>query len=133
MVIPAHELQARSFKALGHASRIAIVEMMRNGPICSCEIEPKVGLSQSNIAKHLAILRDCGLVASYRDGSRVMCQVADPRVFAAIDAIRAAAQAHLAAATQSFADTQPDLLNELRDSECEDEPVAPAASSRTAA
>jgi DNA-binding transcriptional ArsR family regulator len=114
MTTPAHELQARSFKALGHASRIAIVELMRNGPICSCEIEPKLGLSQSNIAKHLAILRDCGLVSSYRDGSRVMCEVADPRVFVAIDAIRAAAQAHLAVATQSFVDTQPEPAVEVR-------------------
>jgi DNA-binding transcriptional ArsR family regulator len=118
MTTPALELQARSFKALAHASRIAIVELMRNGPICSCEIEPKLGLSQSNIAKHLAILRDSGLVSSYRDGSRVMCEVTDPRVFAAMDDIRAATQAHLAVATQSFADLQPELADALQDSKC---------------
>ncbi len=116
MTTPAFELQARSFKALAHASRLAIVELMRNGPICSCEIEPKLGLSQSNIAKHLAILRDSGLVSSYRDGSRVMCEVSDPRVFAAMDDIRAATQAHLAAATQSFAELEPDMADALQDS-----------------
>jgi DNA-binding transcriptional ArsR family regulator len=118
MTTAAYELQARSFKALAHPARIAMVEMMRSGPICSCEIEPKLGLGQSNVAKHLAILRDSGLVSSYRDGSRVMCEVTDPRVFAAIDAIRGATQAHLAAATQSFADTQPDLVSELQNSKC---------------
>ena len=118
MTAPAYELQARSFKALAHPSRIAMVEMMRNGPVCSCEIEPKLGLSQSNIAKHLALLRDSGLVSSYRDGSRVMCEVTDPRVFTAIDAIRAATQARLVVVTQSFADTEPDLVDALHDSRC---------------
>jgi DNA-binding transcriptional ArsR family regulator len=114
MTTPAYELQARSFKALSHPSRIAMIEMMRNGPICSCEIEPKLGLSQSNVAKHLAILRDSGLVSSNRDGSRVMCEVTDPRIFAAIDAIRAATQARLVAVTQSFADTEPEPVDELQ-------------------
>ena len=118
MSTAAYEMQAHSFKALAHASRVAMVELMRNGPICSCEIEPVLGISQSSVAKHLAVLRDSGLVSSYREGSRVMCQVTDARVFAAIDAIRAATQAHLAAATQSFALLEPDVLAELQTSKC---------------
>lgn len=122
MISHVHELQAHSFKALAHPARIAMLEMMRNGPICSCEIEPVLGLTQSNIAKHLAILRDSGLVSSYRDGSRVMCQVPDPRVFVALDAVRAATHAQLEAATQAFAAAQTpadlDLLKALEESKC---------------
>ena len=118
MLISAYEMQAHSFKALAHPSRVAMVELMRNGAICSCEIEPVLGISQSSVAKHLAILRDSGLVSSYREGSRVMCQVTDARVFAAIDAIRAATQAHLAAVTQSFTLLEPDVLSELQNSKC---------------
>jgi DNA-binding transcriptional ArsR family regulator len=118
MTTAAYEMQAHSFKALGHPSRVAMVELMRNGPVCSCEIEPVLGISQSSVAKHLAVLRDSGLVTSYRDGSRVMCRVADARVFVAIDAIRAVAQAHLAAVTQSFVALEPDPLAELQDSKC---------------
>jgi DNA-binding transcriptional ArsR family regulator len=118
MFTSALEMQAHSFKALSHPSRVAMVELMRNGPICSCEMEPVLGISQSSIAKHLAVLRDSGLVSSYRDGARVMCQVTDPRVFVAIDAIRTAAQAHLVAATRSFAALEPDPLAELQNSKC---------------
>ena len=78
-------IQARAFKALAHPTRIAILEMMRDGPICSCEIEPELGLRQPNIAQHLAILRNSQLVTSYRDGSRVMYNVIDSRVLEVID------------------------------------------------
>ncbi len=118
MLTTAYEMQAHSFKALGHPNRVAMVELMRNGAICSCEIEPVLGISQSSIAKHLGVLRDSGLVSSYRDGSRVMCRVTDERVFVAIDAIRAANQARLAAVTQSFAELEPELLSELENSKC---------------
>jgi ArsR family transcriptional regulator len=117
MITPVHDLQARSFRALAHPARVAMLDMMRNGPICSCEIEPMLRLTQSNVAKHLAILRDSGLVSSYRDGSRVMCQVTDPRVFVALDAIRAAAHAQLEAVTQAFAAVA-DPLEHLEESTC---------------
>lgn len=118
MASPLFDLQARSFKALAHPSRIAMVEMMRNGPICSCEIEPLLGLTQSNVAKHLAVLRDSGLVSSYREGTRVMCQVTDARVFVALDAMRAANHALLAAATEAFAGDGQDLVAALQESRC---------------
>ncbi len=107
-----HEMQARCFRALGHPMRIALVELMRDGPICSCVIEPKLGLSQSNAAKHLAILRDSGLVSSYRDGTRVMCQVLDPQVFVVIDAMRAATEARLQAMSEAIRAALPEAAED---------------------
>ena len=83
----AYKLGANAFKALAHPTRIAILEMMRNGPICSCKIEPLLGLRQSNIAQHLGILRDSQLVTSYRDGIWVMYAATDPRLFQVVDVV----------------------------------------------
>ena len=85
----AYRLQTRAFKALSHPTRIAILGMMRDGAICSCVIEPALGLRQPNIAQHLAVLRGSQLVRSYRDGSRVMYEVVDERVFEVLDVVNA--------------------------------------------
>lgn len=97
------EVQARAFKALAHPTRIAILEMMRDGAICSCEIEPKLGLRQSNIAQHLAILRNSQLVTSYRDGSRVMYNLVDGRVLEVVDIMKTMMYEVLDETTQSLA------------------------------
>ena len=96
-------IQARAFKALAHPTRIAIIEMMRERDICGCEIEPKLGLRQANIAQHLAVLRDSQLVRSYRDGSRVMYGVMDPRVFQLLDIAKSIMRGVLEETTQSLA------------------------------
>lgn len=99
----AFQLQTRAFKALSHPTRIAMLEMMRNGAICSCEIEPKLGLRQSNVAQHLAILRDGQLVRSYRDGSRVMYTAVDPRIFDLLDMMNVILHEQMEKAMQALA------------------------------
>lgn len=99
----AFRMQTRAFKALSHPTRIAILEMMRAGSICSCEIEPALGLRQSNIAQHLAVLRGSQLVRSYRDGSRVMYDVVDARVFEVLDIINAVLHEEMEQAVQALA------------------------------
>ena len=97
------KIQTIAFKALAHPTRIAILEMMRKGAVCSCEMEPELGLRQPNIAQHLAILRNSQLVTSYRDGSRVMYNVMDTRVFEVIDMIKAVMYDVLDETTQALA------------------------------
>lgn len=95
-------VQSKAFKALAHPTRITILEMMREADICSCEIEPKLGLRQPNIAQHLAVLRDSQMVRSYRDGSRVMYGVTDLRVFDVIDTVKSIMHGVLEETTQSL-------------------------------
>lgn len=97
------KVQSRVFKALAHPTRLAILEMMREGNICGCEVEPKLGLRQPNIAQHLTVLRDSQLVRPYRDGSRVMYGVADPRVFRLLDIVKLIMRGVLEETTQSLA------------------------------
>jgi DNA-binding transcriptional ArsR family regulator len=97
------KIQTRAFKGLAHPTRIAILEMMRNGAICSCEIEPELGLRQPNIAQHLAILRGSQLVTSYRDGNRVMYAVVDPKIFDVLDMMNAILLAQMEETAQALA------------------------------
>ncbi len=81
------ELQAEVLRALGHPARIEILELLRAGERCVCEIEPALGLRQPNISQHLAALRAVNLVLARREGLRVIYRVADPAVFEILDRV----------------------------------------------
>ena len=83
----ARELQAEVLRALGHQVRLEILELLRGGELCVCEMEPALGLRQPNISQHLAALRAAGLVATRRDGVRAMYRVVDPAVYEVIDLV----------------------------------------------
>lgn len=81
----AYRLQAKTAKALAHPTRIAILEMLRGGERCVCEMEPELEASQANISQHLAALRDANLVAGRREGMRIRYRAADERIFQVLD------------------------------------------------
>jgi DNA-binding transcriptional ArsR family regulator len=99
----AYEWQARTAKALAHPTRIAILEMLRRGEVCVCEMGPELEASQANVSQHLAILRDSNLVVARRDGTRMMYRVTDERVFRVLDLMGSIAHNQLDAARQALA------------------------------
>jgi len=50
------ELKANILIALAHPNRIRILEYLKNGIKCNCEIAPALELEQSNLSRHLKIL-----------------------------------------------------------------------------
>ena len=103
MEIRAYKWQARVAKALAHPTRIAILEMLRRGEICVCEMSPELEASQANVSQHLAVLRDSNLVTTRRDGTRMMYRVTDERVFRVLDLMGSIAHNQLNAARQALA------------------------------
>ena len=73
--------KADLMKALAHPTRIKILEFLREGEKCVCEIIPQLGLEQSNVSQHLALMRERGILSHERDGMKVMYRVKDPAVF----------------------------------------------------
>lgn len=67
-------------KALGHPTRIAVVELLRQGERCVCEIAPMLAVEQPTLSRHLAVLRREGVVACRKEGLRVIYRLADARV-----------------------------------------------------
>lgn len=55
---------AALFKALGDQARVRIVNVLaRSGePVCACEFEPALGLSQPTVSHHLKKLTEAGLL-----------------------------------------------------------------------
>ena len=58
---------SRLFVALGDDVRLRIVALLPHGELCVCHIEEALGLLQSNVSRHMAILRAAGVVDTRRD------------------------------------------------------------------
>lgn len=83
------KFRAKVFNALADPVRLKILEFLRNGERCVCEIVPYVGIAQPLISRHLAILKRCGLVKDRREGNRRFYSVTHPAIFKVIDAVDA--------------------------------------------
>jgi len=81
------EFKARVFKVLGDANRLKIVELLKGGEFCQCEIIPVLEQAQPTVSRHLRLLEEAGIIQSRRDGNRNLYQVTDERVFEIIDII----------------------------------------------
>ena len=73
-------LKAKLFRGFSDPSRLAILDVLRDGSLTVTEIVTLTGLSQSNASNHLGCLRDCGLVIATHQGRYVTYQLADPRI-----------------------------------------------------
>ncbi|MFQ5630065.1 MAG: ArsR/SmtB family transcription factor [bacterium] len=58
-------------KALADPNRVRILKMLEIRPLCVCEITDVLHLATSTVSKHLAILRDAGLIVDSKDGKWV--------------------------------------------------------------
>lgn len=58
-------------KALGDETRIKIMNILRNGPLCVCEIEAILEITQSNASRHLNKLMNANLVTYYKEAKYV--------------------------------------------------------------
>lgn len=55
-------------KALADETRVRIVMALRGRELCVCQITELVGLAQSTVSKHMAILKQARLVEARKDG-----------------------------------------------------------------
>lgn len=74
------EIQAKLFRGFSDASRLSILDALRDGPRAVGEIVEMTGLTQSNVSNHLSCLRDCGLVTAKQEGRFVRYGLSDERV-----------------------------------------------------
>ena len=65
-----------ALKAAADATRLRILKLLDEEPLCVCQIVAVLGLSQSTISKHLSILRGAGLIEDERRGKWVFYRYA---------------------------------------------------------
>lgn len=76
-------------KALGEPRRIAILQLLRQGPRSVGEIAAEVDVTQQAVSQHLAVLDRAGLVEARREGTRSVYAVRPSGFAPALDFVRA--------------------------------------------
>ena len=76
---------AAVFHALSDETRLAVLEMLRGGERCVCDLQDAVDAAQSRLSFHLRVLKDAGLVTDRREG-RWSYYALNPARFAAATA-----------------------------------------------
>ena len=76
------------FKALANPTRLKILECVRDGEKCVCEIIPYTGKSQPNVSQHLKVLKNAGIIDERKDGTRVMIKISNEKVFDIINRVK---------------------------------------------
>lgn len=72
-----HEME-NFFLALSDKTRLRLLNLMRDGEICVCFFTEVLGESQPKISRHLAYLRNAGLVEARRDGKWMHYRIIEP-------------------------------------------------------
>ena len=72
--------RARVFKALGHPTRLFMVNELSRGERCVCHLTEMVGADMSTVSKHLAVLRQAGIVRDEKRGNQVFYSLQLPCV-----------------------------------------------------
>ena len=78
------QFKAEIFQALGHPTRVAIVEYLRDGEVSVRSLCEKLGIEQSNASQHLAVLR----VETRKDGNQMFYRLHNPVVGEVLELMR---------------------------------------------
>jgi DNA-binding transcriptional ArsR family regulator len=75
-----YERDAHVLRALANESRLMIVERLSAGEACVCELTEMLGLDQSTVSKHLAVLKTAAVVNGTRRGNHIYYRLLAPCV-----------------------------------------------------
>lgn len=99
--------KAGVFQALGHPTRIAIVELLRDeGEVPVTRIYEQLGIEQANASQHLAVLRSKQIVEGRKEGNQVFYSLRDPILGKVLNLMRQYFQAHLNEALEMLKDIE---------------------------
>lgn len=76
------------FQGLAHPTRIAMVELLREGELSAGRLIEKLGIEQANASQHLAVLRGKKIVASRKAGNQVYYSIRDRALIDVLDILR---------------------------------------------
>jgi DNA-binding transcriptional ArsR family regulator len=82
--------RARIIKAMAHPSRLAMIDALAEGERCVCELQQIVGSDMSTVSKHLAVLRNAGIVQDRKCGLQVFYRLRVPCIvqfFGCVEAV----------------------------------------------
>ena len=72
------ERQAGIAKAVAHPLRVAVIDFLRDGEKCVCEIAEHLGSERSNVSRHLSVMVRAGVLTCRKDGLKVFYNLRTP-------------------------------------------------------
>lgn len=81
------ELRADVLKALAQPTRLKIIDFLRDGERCVCEIYPAISGEQSNTSRHLNMMLDAGVLTRRKDGLKIFYAIRHPEIIEVIDLV----------------------------------------------
>jgi DNA-binding transcriptional ArsR family regulator len=88
MSVALRQFKSQIFQGLAHPTRIAIVELLRDGELSAGKLIQKLGIEQANASQHLAVLRVKQIVASRKVGNQVFYSIRDNALIEVLDILR---------------------------------------------
>jgi ArsR family transcriptional regulator, arsenate/arsenite/antimonite-responsive transcriptional repressor len=88
------------FHALSDETRLEIIELLRKGERCVCELTDSLDAAQSRLSFHLRVLRDAGIVRDRKDGRWVHYEL-EPDTFEEIETLIATMKPRAATRSQA--------------------------------
>lgn len=79
------KVRADILKALAHPVRVLIVDALTDGDRCVCKLNELADIDQSNVSRHLAILKKAGIVSDRREGMKVFYHLETPCILRAFE------------------------------------------------
>jgi len=73
-----YEKQAEIAKAIAHPFRIAILDFLKDGEQCVCDIAEHVGSERSNVSRHLSVMVRSGVLGCRKEGQKVIYTLKTP-------------------------------------------------------
>jgi DNA-binding transcriptional ArsR family regulator len=86
-----YEKRARIIKALGHPSRLMMVDALQHADeLCVCDLQQMVGADMSTVSKHLSLLKAAGILKDRKQGLQVYYSLRVPCItgfFTCVEAV----------------------------------------------
>lgn len=82
------KLQSEICKTLADPKRLMILHELREGEMSVGQVAANLGLPQSNVSHHIAILRERGIVAARREGTTIHYRLSSPKIGQACDLVQ---------------------------------------------
>jgi DNA-binding transcriptional ArsR family regulator len=89
------KLQADICKTLAEPTRLMILNELKKGELSVGQLMANLDLPQSNVSRHLAVLRERDVVTPRRDGTTIYYSMTNPKIGEACDLVREALDVQL--------------------------------------
>ncbi|AQS59226.1 ArsR/SmtB family transcription factor [Desulforamulus ferrireducens] len=81
------QMKADILKAIAHPTRIRILELLKDGELCVCEIFEELNVEQANTSQHLAVMKKQDILQSRKEGLKVIYSIKYPEIIELLDVL----------------------------------------------